>query len=200
MPQGEFGPHQCYQKAGLGQPPPASFLSSYFVPRNRSPFYLLGQRIEWVVHFHLRMLTSSQSFNTELYFWFLFLSFFPSRIYSSLSPSTFLGLLMISSLANSVFSFCYLLRPDLSNLDSISPPPIPLDTFLLFSSLFFFSRYFVSYLVPVFIPYLSGFSFPVSCLRVYFLCHCCPCCLYSQFTQRDTFILFLLVLCLFLEF
>lgn len=81
---------------------------------------------------------------------FIFGSYFclfpRSRLYSSLSLSTFQGLLMIARLANSLFSFWYLLHPDLSNLNSISVyfcqslPPCPcisLDTFLLF--LLFFS-------------------------------------------------------------
>lgn len=180
--------------AGLGPPPPAVFLSSYFVPLNTSSSYPLGQRIGWMVHFNLRTLRSSQSFNTELYFLFLFLSFFPSRIYSSLSLSTFHGLLVIISLANFIFfliSHIWIpsLPLSLSNSELTFSICIFLDTFLVFFAflLFFilFSRYFTSHLVPVFISYLYGFIFPVSYIRVYFLCHCCLCCLYfSVHTER----------------
>lgn len=94
---------------------------------------------------------------------------FPSRIYSFISPSIFQVLLRIASLANSIF-----FRISFASQIWNPCPPLPLSSPTSIS-FWHFSRYFASYLVPVFIPYLSVVSFPVPCLSASSLCHCSPC-------------------------
>lgn len=68
--------------------------------------------------------------------------------------------------------------------------PLPLSP----PTFWHFSRYFASYLVPVFIPCLSVISFPVSSLSASSLCHCSPCHLLPVFLihAKRPFLLFLL--------